>query len=147
MKVREALKHKANAILSFIGPDEPVTDAVRFMCASHIGSLLVQNERGETQGIVTERDIMRLIDKDADALKDAKVKDIMTRDLICALMDDDLDYVMRVMDHNKVRHLPVVSNKRIVGMISIGDVVHNLMREAKVENRKLYDFLELSGQL
>jgi len=147
MKVKDVLARKPNSIVSFIGADDRVTEAVRFMCDHRIGSLLVRDAKGETVGIVTERDILRSVHASLDRFRELRVSDIMTRDLICGLPDDDVEYVMRVMTQNRIRHLPVVHENRVVGLVSIGDVVNFRLDAARVENHRLQDFLHLRGEL
>ena len=63
------------------------------------------------------------------------------------LVDDEVDYVMQIMTNNKIRHLPIVNRNKVVGLISIGDVISSNLEKTLVENHKLHDYLELSGQL
>jgi len=147
MNVKDILASKANSIISFIGPNDKVTDAVRFMCGSRIGSLLVQDDKGNPVGIITERDVLRAINEDLANYSSLCVSDIMTTELICGLLKDDVNYVMQIMTQNKIRHLPIVQKKRIVGLISTGDVINSSLEESKVENRRLHDYLQLSGEL
>jgi CBS domain-containing protein len=147
MNVQDILASKANSIISFIGPNDKVTDAVRFMCDSRIGSLLVQGDKGSPVGIITERDVLRAINEDFAAYPSLRVSDIMTTELICGLPKDDVNYVMQIMTQNKIRHLPIVEKKRVVGLISIGDVINSSLEESKVENRRLHDYLQLSGEM
>ena len=146
MKVKDILASKANAIISFIGPNDKVTDAVRFMCDSHIGSLLVQDEKGSPLGIITERDVLRAVNDSSASYESLLVSDIMTTELICCLLGDDISYVMKILTKNKIRHLPIVEKKRVVGLISIGDVIKCSLEESRVENRRLQDYLQLSGE-
>lgn len=147
MKVQDILDKKANSIISFIGPELKVLEAVRFMCDNKIGSLLVQDKSGKTIGIITERDVFREINRNLEGFGEVVVSDIMTTDLICGLPEDEVDYVMQVMTKNKIRHLPVVKDKKVVGLISIGDIVNSNLEETRVQNHKLLDYLELSGKL
>ena len=147
MNVKDILARKANSIISFIGPNDKVTDAVRFMCDSRIGSLLVQDEKGNPVGIITERDILRAINENLANYSSLCVSDIMTTELICGLLKDDVNYVMQIMTRNRIRHLPIVEKKRVVGLISIGDVINSSLEESRVENRRLHDYLQLSGEL
>ena len=112
-----------------------MTDAVRFMCDSHIGSLLVQDEKGSPLGIITERDVLRAVNDSSASYESLLVSDIMTTELICCLLGDDISYVMQILTQNKIRHLPIVEKKRVVGLISIGDVIKCSLEESRVENR------------
>lgn len=147
MKLIDILRSKSNAIISRIGPDDLVKDAVRIMCENRIGSLLVQDSLGNPIGLITERDVMLNLHKDHENYVTLRVSDVMTKDLICGLATDGLDYIMKVMTHNRIRHLPVVADNKIIGIISIGDVLHSMLEDTRVQNHKLHDYLELSGQL
>ena len=107
----------------------------------NIGSLLVLDEKGAIAGIITERDILKECARRFQLLKETKVKDVMTKNLIVASPDDDLDYVESIMTQNRVRHLPVISNQQLQGIISIGDLVNVLRGECKVDNRYLKAYI------
>jgi len=147
MKIQEILNQKGNVIISSIGPDVSIIDALDLLCANKIGALMVINSNGELIGIITERDVLWEIDQNPDKFRERKVSDIMSTDLICGLMDDDVNYVMNVMTQNKIRHLPVVSDNKVVGLISIGDVIKSLLDEKQIEIRRLHDYLHLKGEI
>lgn len=140
MKVRDILKDKGTEVIT-IGAEETICDAVRTLVEKNIGSLLVLDENGKIVGIITERDILKECSNRCDLLKETKVKEVMTTDLIIGSPDDDIDYVESVMTQNRVRHLPIIANQKLKGIISIGDVVKVLHRECSVENRYLKDFI------
>ena len=146
MNVKDILASKASSIVSFIGRDDGVTAAVRFVCDNRIGSLLVQDEKGEPVGIITERDILRGINTNITNIGSLSVSDVMTHDLICGLLEDDVNYIMQIMTKNRIRHLPMVHRKKVVGLISIGDVINCSLEETRVENHRLHDYLQLSGE-
>ena len=141
MKVRDILKDKGSEVAT-IGAEETICDAVKTLVEKNIGSLLVLDEKGGITGIITERDILKQCNKCLESFKEIKIKDVMTKNLIVASPDDDLDYVENIMTQNKVRHLPIISkNQKLEGIISIGDMVNVLRGECKVENRYLKDFI------
>jgi len=140
MKVRDILKDKGTEVAT-IGTEETIGDAAKILVEKNIGSLLVQDEKGAIAGIITERDILKQCNQCLESLKETKVKDVMTKNLIVASLDDDLDYVENIMTQNRVRHLPIISNQKLEGIISIGDLVNVLRGECKVENRYLKDFI------
>jgi CBS domain-containing protein len=141
MKVSEVLKNKGPEVIT-IWEEKSVQDAIDAMVQNKIGALMAINADGKLSGIITERDIMRAYHAHPDAAGDLAVKEIMTRKVIIGNSDDTLDYVESVMTENRVRHLPIISEKRLVGIISIGDVVKALSKESKIENRYLKDFIE-----
>jgi len=138
MKVKELLGIKGIECFSVMS-DQSLLDASKQMTECRIGALLVM-EKGQLAGIVTERDIVRAVanGKKCDAMK---IKDVMTTNLIVSKSGDDLDYVMAVMIQNGIRHLPVVEETGLVGMLSMRDVVRVLVKNLKAENQYLKDFI------
>jgi CBS domain-containing protein len=143
MKIRDILKDKGTEVAT-VKAEDTICDAVRILVEKNIGSLLVLDEDGGIAGIITERDILKQCHSRLESLKDKKVKEAMTKDLIVASPDDDLDYAENIMIQNRVRHLPIMSKKKLEGIISIGDLVNVLRGECRVENRYLKDYI--SGQ-
>ncbi|MFW6205847.1 MAG: CBS domain-containing protein [Gemmatimonadota bacterium] len=140
MKLRDILRTKGADVVQ-IAPDRPVLDAVRLLTEHRIGALVVTRD-GEILGVISERDVMNLVAERPESVRDTTVADIMTTDVIVAVPDDDLDYVMNVMTNNRIRHLPVVGDGSLVGIVSIGDVVNEVRRTAEAENRHLKDYIQ-----
>lgn len=140
MKVRDILESKGSKVAT-IGVDETINQVVSKLVEMNIGSLLVLDEKGGIAGIITERDVLRQCDKCVDSFKKLKVKEVMTKQLIVASPDDDLDYVENIMTRNRIRHLPIISEQKLEGIISIGDLVNLLRGECRVENRYLKDYI------
>ena len=119
--VRQLLQDKGYEVLS-IEPDKSVYDAMQLMTTRNIGALLVL-EAGKLIGIITERDFSRnakILDK---PLRDVRVEEIMTRKAVYVSPDDTTENCMRLITKMRVRHLPVMENDQIIGIISIGDLV------------------------
>ncbi len=140
MKVRDILKDKGTEVAT-IQEEKTLYDAVKILVEKNIGSLLVLDQKGAVAGIITERDILRECDRRFQSLNQTKVKEVMTKNLIVASPDDDLDYVENIMTKNRIRHLPIIANQKLEGIISIGDLVNVLRRECHVENRYLKDYI------
>ena len=140
MKVRDVLKDKGSAVAT-IGVEKTIYDAVKNLMEKNIGSLLVVDEKGAVCGIITERDILRECDQRYELLKHTKVKEAMSKQLIVASPEDEIDYVEDIMTQNRIRHLPIISGGKLEGLISIGDVVKLQRGECKVENRYLKDYI------
>jgi CBS domain-containing protein len=143
MKIREILHRKGHEVVT-IEPHRTLSEALRLLVNQGIGSLVVTEDGGDdaVQGILTERDILRLVDRDPGVLVRDSVGAVMTRDVIVAEADDDVAYLMEVMTRNRIRHLPVMEEGRLVGMVSIGDVVNTLRRDVEAENRYLRDYVQ-----
>lgn len=140
MKIRDILQRKGQEVVT-TSPDHPVLHAMRTLVEHNIGSLIVM-EGSEILGILTERDVLRLGARDPTLLSSTRVGDAMTRDLVVGVAEDDIHYVMNVMTESRIRHLPIVRDGALAGIVSIGDLVNACRREAEVENRYLRDYIQ-----
>jgi CBS domain-containing protein len=141
VKVKDILKNKGPEVVT-IWEEKSVQEAIDTMVQNKIGALMVLQSEGKLTGIITERDVLRAYHAHPDAAGSLAVKEIMTRKVIIGNSEDTLDYVESVMTGNRVRHLPIIAEKRLIGIISIGDVVKALSKESKIENRYLKDYIE-----
>jgi CBS domain-containing protein len=140
MNVRDILARKSSNTVRSIGPERTVEEAVARLVEHNIGSLVVM-EGGRPVGILTERDILRCY-ADGMGQAETRVSEVMTRDLIVGEAEDTIDYVMGIMTRNRIRHLPIIGpGDRVVGMVSIGDVVESQLRETIYENRHLREYI------
>lgn len=140
MRIKDILRDKGAEVVT-IGGSATVHDAIMRLNKHNVGSLVVAMENGVVLGIITERDILREAGERCEEIRDRLVGEVMTRDVIIGVPEDDLDYVMGVMTKNRIRHLPVMDESGLVGIISIGDVVKSHLRETKFENRMLKDYI------
>jgi CBS domain-containing protein len=140
MTLRDILKIKGSQVHSIPG-DQSVLDAVALLVDYRIGALLVRDSKGDAIGIISERDVLRESLHHGAELGRIRVRDVMTRDLIVCVLDDDLEYAMGIVTKNRVRHLPVMDGGRVAGMISIGDLVKANLDEAQYENRYLREYI------
>jgi len=140
MKIRELLEKKGFEVVT-VPPSLPLQDAMRLLVEHNIGSVVV-SEDGVVRGILTERDILRLAAKDPVGMASLKAEEVMTRDVVVGLPDDTVDYVMEIMTRNRIRHLPVVDEGWMQGILSIGDVVSALRTKVEVENRSMRDYIQ-----
>lgn len=139
-KLREVLSKKSGDLVH-IDPQASLRDAAERLCEHRIGALLVTNEEGALVGILSERDIMRALAQriDVDA---TTVVATMTRKLIVAVEEDDVAHAMHVMTKARIRHLPIMRNNALVGLLSIGDLVNAVRGETEKQVRYLQDYLE-----
>ncbi len=145
MNIRYLLRKKDRQSFQSIKPEQPLTDAVHLMMQHRIGSLVVlEDER--LVGIVTERDVMRAVDDHLDRFSDVQVGDVMSPDpIVChpeLPLDEAMDTLMHNATGNRIRHLPVIENEQLVGMISIGDIIDALLTETRFENRLLKHYIK-----
>src|SRR4051812_41591382 len=129
-KVRDILKKKGNAVFS-VKPTITVYDTLKLMVEKNIGAVLVSNEQGKFVGIFTERDYARKVVLKGKTSKETLIKEIMTENPVTVKPDDSIDDCMKIMSSKFIRHLPVMENNQLAGMISIGDVVRYIIEEQK----------------
>ena len=148
MQIKDILRDKGTKVMT-INVGQTIHDAVNKLNEHGIGALVVIGDDEEIAGIITERDILqvcgdsciRLDETQARSACPSLVKDSMTKDLVIGVPDDDLNYVMGVMTKNRIRHLPILDNGKLAGIISIGDLISAHFEEKVFENRTLRDYI------
>jgi len=138
-KVSDVLRHKGDRVVTVM-PQQTVAAAVQLLTKNRIGAAPVIDELGRVVGIISERDIIRGLSENADALLALPVDQLMTREVKTCLSDDRLVDLMQVMTLQRIRHLPVVHNGALCGIVSIGDVVKQRLEEvvSEVEDLQRY---------
>jgi len=139
MKIRDILDSKKSGVVS-IEPNKTVKEAMNKIIEYKIGALPVM-DGDELHGIITERDIFNVVHKHGEEGLRESVQKAMTSDIIIGLPDDDIDEVSSLLTQNRFRHLPVMENKKLIGIISIGDLVKAHTHNLSVENRHLKDYI------
>ena len=134
MKVQEILAHKGNKVVT-IRPDATISTAVHRMALERIGALVVSEDGVSIAGILSERDLIQALAEDGAAIlaPDRHVRDLMTKGVRTCQPDDPVKGVMAEMTRHRFRHMPVVQAGRLVGVISIGDVVKTRLDEMELE--------------
>ena len=142
MKLSKLLEKKSGEIIK-IDSQKTVSEAIRLLNSHKIGSLLVMGENKKLQGIITERDILYKCSNNDMNDKAIKVADIMTtqENLIIGTADDTLSYAMRVMINKKIRHLPIVDKDKVIGLLSIGDLLKEVLDQSESEVKLLREFI------
>ena len=137
MLVSQILRSKADDGVLTIGPDKSVAEAARVLSERRIGSLVVSEDGRRAVGILSERDIVREVGRRGPSVLGDSVASLMTRDLVTCTREDMADHVLALMTKGRFRHLPVVENGEMVGLISIGDVVKARLSELAMERDAL----------
>jgi len=138
--VAQVLNSKPDHVIFTIGESASVYEAISLMAEKHIGALIVTN--GETiVGIMTERDYARKVVLMDRVSRQTPVRDIMSAPVRFVRPDETTDECMALMTERRMRHLPVIQNEKLVGMISIGDLVKNIMSEQKLTIRQLEGYI------
>ena len=136
---RHLLDRKGRAIFS-IGPDDPVLEAVRMMAEHQVGALLVMKD-ARLLGIVSERDYARKVILKGRSSADTPVAQIMSSPVITVTLSNSVQECMQLMTSRRLRHLPVVEGGKVVGMVSIGDLVKAVMEEQKQTIEQLESYI------
>jgi CBS domain-containing protein len=140
MNVAAILKQKGRAVTS-APPTTTLLEAAKRLTLRRIGAIVVIGPRGELAGIISERDIMRaLSEQGADCLA-RPVAEVMTRQVVTCRETDTLDELMAMMTARRFRHLPVVRDDDLVGIISIGDVVKHHVAEIEMEATAMREYI------
>lgn len=137
--VNQLLKDKGHDIWS-VTPDTPVYQALKLMAEKNCGAVLVL-ENDKLHGILSERDYARKVILEAKSSKNTPVKDIMSSEVVCVRPDQNIDDCMALMTNKRIRHLPVVKDNKLVGMISIGDVVKAVISEQEFVIKQLENYI------
>ena len=138
MKVTEILRSKGADVIT-IWPGASLNSAVERMAKRNVGALVVVDENGNILGMLSERDIVLALAVSANRALAGSVADVMSPRLITCRPDDRLADLMAVMTENRVRHLPVVEDGRLLGLVSIGDLVKARLGELEFESSVLRD--------
>jgi CBS domain-containing protein len=137
--VKHLLDNKGRHIIS-VAPDASVFDAIKLMSEKAVGSLVVM-EDDELFGIITERDYARKVIIKGRSSETTTVAEIMTVDVLTASSSESVKGCMEVMTEKKIRHLPVVEDNRVIGMISIGDLVEAIIADQQEEIEQLEQYI------
>ncbi len=137
MKVHQILRAKAVAKVTTVMPGSSVADAARLLAERRFGAVIVSDDGERALGILSERDIVRDLGRRGPECLADRVEELMTRNIITCAPEDDAQSVLETMTNGRFRHMPVVRDGRMVGIISIGDVVAARLSELKMERDAL----------
>ena len=143
MTVRSVLDTKGHQVIT-VSPDAKLSAAVKILSERRIGAVLVMTNQ-RIDGILSERDVVRVLGERGASVLDEPVRSAMTTKVITCRESDTVAAIMEVMTTGKFRHLPVVENGRLVGLISIGDVVKERIGAAEEEAKELRAFVAGQG--
>ena len=125
-----------------VNENKTTYNAIKLLTTNNIGALPVLNDNMELSGIISERDIIREISNNLSVnFKKSNIKSIMTSKVITINKNTKSETIMDIMSKNKIRHIPIVENKVLLGIVSIGDVVKRLLEKFKLENQHLKSWL------
>ena len=140
MKISDVIHAKSMQAVVTISPDAEVRELVALLAEHNVGALVVSDDGEHVAGIVSERDVVRRLRED-EAVLTRTVSTIMTVDVLTCRGEDTLTDLMQTMTEHRVRHLPVVADDKLTGIISIGDVVKNRIVELEFERDQLDSYV------
>ena len=143
MRIADVLSNKGAAVAT-IAPETTVSQLLASLAALNIGAMVVVGPDG-LAGIVSERDVVRELHKRGGGLLGQPVSEIMTTVLATCTPRDTVDHIVVLMTQNRVRHVPVLDDGRLAGIVSIGDVVKTRMEELETEQQHLQDYITQGG--
>jgi len=141
MHVSGLLSGKGRPKVITIGPEETMEAAARLLHDKHIGALIVRGDDGAVAGVLSERDIARGIAVSGAASLTMAVRDFMNSKVVSCKTTDSIAAVMKMMSSGRFRHVPVIEDDQLEGMISIGDVVKHRLEESEQEANDLRDYV------
>ncbi|WP_127092106.1 CBS domain-containing protein [Aquabacter cavernae] len=140
MTVRQLLQKKSGSLVT-ISPDAPLTEAVSSLAGHRIGAIVAVSPTGRLEGILSERDVVRILAEKGTDILSSPVSSVMTRAVVTCTPDETVPVIMERMTRGRFRHVPVVENDRMIGIISIGDVVKHRVEEMERESAELRDYI------
>ena len=144
MKIKDILGHKGPQVWA-VKANQKIHEALQIMVNQKIGALLVFDNKGGIAGIMSERDIVRGCHLNSKGLDNTLVSELMTRKVIIASPEDNINEIMQIMTEKRVRHIPVISGGKLEGIVSIGDVVKALLEDSAHQIRFLKEYMHGSG--
>lgn len=144
MHVQAILGNKGSKVVS-MQPQATIADACRLLAEHRIGAVLVLDDENRVAGVFSERDSVRAIAQHGSRALDFSLSDVMTRDVLTCSPADSVDDIMGIMTARRVRHLPVIEDGKLIGIVSIGDVVKYRLEQAALEVDSLRQYV-LAGR-
>ena len=141
VKISTILDSKGGDVYS-ISPESSLKQMADKMLAKKIGSLVVTEKDGSLAGIISERDFLNIVGKHSKDWEDISVSDVMTKEVITANPEDTLEQVMSVMTQHHIRHIPVMGNNKIVGLLALGDIINALLDKSLFQNELLKRYIK-----
>ncbi len=138
--MRQILERKQNRQICSIRPEASVYDAIKLMADRRVGALLVLSGT-ELQGIISERDYAREVILKGRASRDTRVEEIMTRKVLSVSSPETVDKALSLMTDNHIRHLPIVDDGTVTGIVSLGDLVKDIMSDQRATIEQLQSYI------
>ena len=141
MRISDVVRRKGDTVVT-IGSDATVAELLELLAEHRIGAVVVSDGDGRVDGIVSERDVVLGLRKGGTSIQEQRVAAIMTTEVTTCGLQDDVESLARTMTERRVRHLPVVVDGRLAGIVSIGDIVKQRLDELQGERDQLVDYVQ-----
>lgn len=141
MKAMDILAEKGTRVVT-IRNNNLLVDVMSYFLVNRIGSLVVVDKNDEILGIVAPNDVLKAVSQNPESISTVMVSEIMTKDVIVAAPEDDVDNLLAIMTENRIRHIPIIDGGKMVGLVSIGDVVKAQLTVQDVHISYLKDYIE-----
>jgi CBS domain-containing protein len=139
IKISDILRVKGDEVIS-LPSDSTVRELIAVLVERRIGAVLVVDGT-QLRGVVSERDVVRRLHTDGDSVLAAELTELMSSDVVSCGMDDDIDSIAATMTERRIRHMPVVRDGDLVGLVSIGDVVKTRIEQLQTESEQLTQYI------
>jgi CBS domain-containing protein len=140
MRIESILRTKGEDVATIM-PGATVPEAVAALAERGIGALVVSSDGSRIEGILSERDLARGLARHGSGVVELTVRHLMTGEVTTCVASDTVDHLMATMTDHRIRHVPVVDDDRLVGIVSIGDIVKSRLGELEQENTTLHDYI------
>ncbi|MBN9443448.1 MAG: CBS domain-containing protein [Bosea sp. (in: a-proteobacteria)] len=143
MNVEQLLSDKGREVIS-VQPHRTLAEAVRVLSEKRIGAVVVMGADGALVGILSERDIIRALGAEGAAALDSAVSRVMTAKVVTCRAQTSVDELMEIMTTGRFRHVPVIENGRVIGIVSIGDVVKHRVAAIEAESQAMRNYIAMA---
>lgn len=140
MKIKDISRIKGREVIT-VKPHNTLSEAIKKLVNNKIGALPVCDFKGTLLGILSERDVVRWIHRGNNDITKTQVKDVMTYKVVTGDPEDNIDNVLKIMTEKEIRHLPVLIGTRVVGMLSLRDVIEEQLTERSPQVRRLNEYV------
>ena len=140
MQVSVLLQNKGSDVVS-VGPDASVADVVAVLAEHRIGAVVVSADGRHIDGVLSERDVVRALSRDGGAALERPARDLMTAEVFTCQPDTTVEELMSLMTDRRIRHIPVLVEGNLAGLVSIGDVVKDRISSLEQETKVLHDYI------
>ncbi len=143
MVVKKLLSSREGRIF-FVRAEDTIETAAALLTSNNIGALPVRDTEGRLVGILSERDIVQGFGREGERIKSRRTRDLMTKDVATCTLENSIDEVLGIMSRRHIRHLPVLENGKVIGMVSLRDVMEAMLQKTELERNVFRDLAIIS---